>query len=206
MALLKALTWIKKDPNPTLICTDSMSLHQALDNTLWRSKDDGVNKIRQALREITCQIVLLWVPSHCGLEGNERADVLAEGGTKLSQKGIPVSEAIVKAKIKARKWQPTQKRPTETYKERRASRKEIEAEWPRRVRTAYARMRTGHSKRPKQYRYVIEQEDDAICKCGQVEETIEHILCNCEIMAERRAQHFEGAVSVDMLVTQPERC
>ena len=45
-----------------------------------------------------------------------------------------------------------------------------------------------------------------MCECGVDEETIEHILCNYEMTAARRAVHFEGAVTVDMLVTDLQRC
>ena len=45
-----------------------------------------------------------------------------------------------------------------------------------------------------------------MCECGMDEETIEHILCNCEMTAARRAVHFEGQVTVVMLITDPNRC
>ena len=66
-------------------------------------------------------------------------------------------------------------------------------------------MRTGHAKELRQYRYLIDKEDDPMCECG-MEETIEHILCNCEITVARRAVHFEGPVTVDMPVTDTQRC
>ena len=48
---------------------------------------------------------LLWVPSHCNIEGNDRADELAELGTKLNQTGVPVTDKIVKARIKGKNEQ-----------------------------------------------------------------------------------------------------
>ena len=40
VAHLKALTWINKDPKSALVYTDSMSLHQALNNKSWRCSDN----------------------------------------------------------------------------------------------------------------------------------------------------------------------
>ena len=65
-----------------------------------------MNRDRQKLREIESLVVLIWVPLHFGIKGNERADVLADEGTEISKENVPVSEAISKAGIKARKWQP----------------------------------------------------------------------------------------------------
>ena len=47
---------------------------------------------------------ILWVPSHYGVEGIEEADSLADKGTKLKQKDIPITHDIARAKIKKQKW------------------------------------------------------------------------------------------------------
>ena len=74
------------------------------------------------MRSIPTKFTLLWIPAHCGLEGNERVDVLADVGTRKSQLSKPVSHAIVKAKIKARKWMIQPENAREIYGERRAPR------------------------------------------------------------------------------------
>ena len=55
--------------------------------------------------------------------------------------------------------------------------------WPRNVRSLYARLRTGHAKELRDYRYKIDQEDDPFCDytgCGQeVAQTIQHVLVDC---------------------------
>jgi ribonuclease HI len=41
-------------------------------------------RTRKSLRylgELEYDITLMWIPSHVGIQGNERADVLAEGGS-----------------------------------------------------------------------------------------------------------------------------
>ena len=59
--------------------------------------------IKKMLAEIQSKFTILWIPSHCDIEGNERADELANRGRLKDQNEVPVTQAIVKAKIKARK-------------------------------------------------------------------------------------------------------
>ena len=90
--MLRALQWIKKDPpKDCTICTDSLSLHQSLAKNDWRDPDPWLKQIKNLIWELDCQIHVLWIPSHCGIRGNERADILAEGGTRLGQEETPVT-------------------------------------------------------------------------------------------------------------------
>ena len=91
-----------------------------------------------------------------------------------------MTHKIVKAKIKSTKWDITHERASATYGERRKPRFEIERAWPRNVQTLFARIRTGHAKELRYYRYLIETEEDPLCeRCGEDNETIEHVLCHC---------------------------
>ena len=48
--------------------------------------------------------------------------------------------------------------------------------------------------------------EDALCQeCG-AEETIEHVLCRCPALLEARTRHWNGEVTVAMMVTEPEVC
>ena len=47
---------------------------------------------------------------HYGVDGIEKADSLADKGTKLKQKDIPITHDIARAKIKKQKWQILHKR------------------------------------------------------------------------------------------------
>ena len=46
---------------------------------------------------------MLWVTWHYGVEGIEEADSLADKGTKLKQKDIPITHDIARAGIKRQK-------------------------------------------------------------------------------------------------------
>ena len=47
--------------------------------------------------------------SHYGVDGIEKADSLAEKGTKLKQKDIPITHDIERARIKKKMADPSQK-------------------------------------------------------------------------------------------------
>ena len=96
----RALDWIAENPGECAIITDSMSMWMALKTDDWKNKDYHLAEIKTKLADISSRITLLWVPSHCKIPGNDRADELANQGTKLSQQGVPVSCKILKARIR----------------------------------------------------------------------------------------------------------
>ncbi|GFY21721.1 probable RNA-directed DNA polymerase from transposon BS [Trichonephila clavipes] len=67
-----------------VILSDSTSALQALSN-YNENKCLRVQNCRELLGKIKEKIVFQWVPSHCGLWGNERADFLAKKGTGILQ-------------------------------------------------------------------------------------------------------------------------
>ena len=64
------------------------------------------------------KVTVHWIPSHCDIPGNDKADALAEEGTELNQDNTPVTHQIVKSRIKARKWSISHQRATDTYENR----------------------------------------------------------------------------------------
>ena len=138
VAMVHAASWIVEKETDhtnfsTLILTDSDSLVNSIGNNEWRIKDRWLLELKRTLAKTRSPITILWIPSHCGIDGNETADRLANAGTKKSQTNIPVTHAIVKAKIKGRTWQPTHPRAVNIYGSRRGPREDIESKWPRRV-------------------------------------------------------------------------
>ncbi|GFW88813.1 uncharacterized protein LOC103524116 [Trichonephila clavipes] len=67
-----------------VILSDSTSALQALSN-YNENNCLRVQNCRELLGKIKGKIVFQWVPSHCGLWGNERADFLAKKGTSILQ-------------------------------------------------------------------------------------------------------------------------
>ncbi|KAF0291989.1 Vacuolar protein-sorting-associated protein 25 [Amphibalanus amphitrite] len=98
VALAMALSWLlghpEEDPGgPVMLCTDSQSALSALRAGPAAQQSRLGATIWQALlmlAERGRRAQLQWVPSHCGLEGNERADILAKEAAQLPQESAPL--------------------------------------------------------------------------------------------------------------------
>ncbi|GFS57380.1 hypothetical protein NPIL_110861, partial [Nephila pilipes] len=76
----------------------SVSALQALSSD---QKSLRVQRCRVLLKEFKGKVSFQWVPSHCGLRGNETADFLAKEGTAILQKScrhLPLHSAKLKIK------------------------------------------------------------------------------------------------------------
>ena len=185
VAMLQAVRWIEEAmPLSCLICTDSMSLVDAIDKNNWKDPDECLKQIKTTISRLTTHITLLWIPSHCGIPGNDEADELAKQGSDMPQDNVGVSHKSVKAKILARKWEIKHPRAKEMYGERRGPKMEVEKVWPRSVRSLYGRLRTEHSMDLAYYRYKLDKEEDPYCTaCGEEYETTRHLLCSCPALS-----------------------
>ena len=213
VAFLEAIRWIKANldtqlqASRVLVCSDSMSLAQALDRNNWKDSDHWTKEIKEELHGMTTEVTLLWIPSHCDIEGNEKADELARVGTEMSQEGVVVTHKIIKAKIRNKKWEVTHDRAKALYKERRSPKYDVEKHWPHGVRRLFARLRTDHDTELRWYQEMIGEEEENECEegCG-VTEDIEHILCECVSTLEARTRYWEGTMTINMMVSHPEVC
>ena len=157
--------------------------------------------------ELEADVTLLWIPSHCGIQGNDKADELAKLGTTLDQTGVPVSRKIVKAKIKSRTWQITHPRAQSIFGNRRSPKLEVERKWSRRVRCLYSRLRSGHANELKEYRHrILQKEDDPNCETCGVPEDTEHVLCHCACTEEARVRNWNEEMNMRMMVDEPDVC
>ena len=81
MAILLALKHINRRCNNALIISDSISALQSLKNSKDSSNEKLVNEIKRKLKKAylkDIKVKFIWVPSHVGIPGNERADTLAK--------------------------------------------------------------------------------------------------------------------------------
>ena len=102
VALQAALSYLRDNPahedDPIVVCTDSQSALAALrEGPAAQSSPLGIG-IWSALRELSAggrRIYLQWIPSHCGLSGNERADGIAKEASALDQTNAPIDAQTV---------------------------------------------------------------------------------------------------------------
>ena len=93
----------KANQNIALI-TDSLSCLQTLRNPVTKTKTklECIANLNQLAHNNN--VTLMWVPSHCGVDGNERADLLANIGAALETMGpMPgpfIAECVIKRESK----------------------------------------------------------------------------------------------------------
>ena len=82
-----------------VVCTDSQSALASLrEDPSAQSAPLGAESIWRALRSLSAggrQIHLQWIPSHCGIPGNERADAIAREASDLQQADTAVDVRTV---------------------------------------------------------------------------------------------------------------
>ena len=88
-----------------LFFSDSLSVLQKLEEQNYTT-----NAIRNLAIEISSfietfqiDLYLQWIPSHCGIPGNEIADTLAKKGASMLQPDRGVSQSTVKKILKSNK-------------------------------------------------------------------------------------------------------
>ena len=210
VAMLEAIDWMQQQNNNELeyaIYTDSLSLTTALKMNNWKDEHEWLRRIKKRLDENTAKLTICWIPSHVNTYGNEKADALADRGTKEDQSCAPVTFRIVKAKVKNKKWTINHPRAMETFRDKRKP-MEVERKWPANVKRLFTRLRSGHAKELRSYRKRIGMDSEATCiYCdADAPETIEHVLCSCEQLEERRRRNWEGNFEISMMATHPELC
>ena len=148
--------------------------------------------LRDTLQQLCNQrrVVLQWIPAHCGIPGNEKADSLARAGSDLPQPQVNLSyqEAKTLLKHQARsKWQ----QKNGGYNPRTDAIRLLD----RQSASVIYRLRTGHCGLRAHLRR-LHLADFALCACRQSDQTPAHILQDCTLFTVQRNQTWpEGQTS-----------
>ena len=108
-ALLSAVQTLNQEgrlPTNTVVLTDCRSIQQSLQSPGGEHIFSNSRQELSLLKNKT-PVILQWIPSHCGVEGNEEADRLSKMGSKLEQFARPMSYSEAKTILRnnfRREW------------------------------------------------------------------------------------------------------
>ena len=138
----------------------------------------------------TESLVLQWIPAHCRIEGNERADRLAKEGSVLEQIEIDLTYREVKSIIKTslnnkkKESHPEYNKQDEVYC------------LNRRGQTTIFRLRTGHNRLKYHIHKIFKVGKTDLCSWGQAAETAQHVLQDCRLYSNVRQSIWRERVDM----------
>ncbi|RUS71960.1 hypothetical protein EGW08_020273 [Elysia chlorotica] len=157
-----------------VLLSDSRSVLEKLEDLKGEERQYLAKCLGNVIRN-TESLVLQWIPAHCRIEGNERADRLAKEGSVLEQIEIDPTYREVKSIIKTslnKKWKkshPEYNKQDGVYC------------LSRRGQTTIFRLRTGHNRLKHHIHKIFKVGETDLCLCGQAAETAQHVLQDCSI-------------------------
>ena len=182
MALLSAVQFFSKSSNPPpkiVFFTDCKSVLESLLNDHGEHEEiQAINAALHALSEKS-SAVLQWIPSHCGIAGNEKADALAKAASQRDQSAHPVTYREAKSIIKngfGARWKKNMKLEPG---------KDAIHLLERDGQTRLFRLRTGHC-RLLSHLYKLKISHTNECPCGTGIQDAEHVLQDCPTHVEER--------------------
>ena len=147
------------------------------------------------------RVRFVWVAGHCGLIGNEWADVAAKEASEMEQRGVGcMVKSVIRAGCRAREQQEWKHdRCRDVYGE--GMDRDAEREWSREETVSMARFRSGHSLELAGYRKRIGVSEEGACRrCGEGDEDLEHVW-GC-VAGERKRWEL-GLISMSDLCCRP---
>uniref|UniRef100_A0A3P9LEU6 Reverse transcriptase domain-containing protein n=1 Tax=Oryzias latipes TaxID=8090 RepID=A0A3P9LEU6_ORYLA len=198
LAISYSLHWLEQNRiGDGIICSDSLSALISLKSYYSESRSDILYEIYESLirlANLKINIRFMWVPAHRGVEGNEMADFLAKRALKRGiEIEIPLGRTEFRAIIRRRimeEWQ------TQWERERKGRhlfsiQDKVGRGMNVRVNTRdsciISRLRMGHTGLNNTL-HLIGKHPTGLCECGKGEESVEHVLCQCELYREERRQ------------------
>ena len=179
-----------------VICTDSLSCLMAL-KTL-DTPDPRILKLKMKIHEISLKnksIVLAWIPSHVGIDGNDMADELAkEALDSETTNNIKLPYTDYKPKIKqlvTSQWQNSWSEQTENklYEIQPKLQPNTRTQLKRKDSVIYTRLKIGHTSLT--HKYILTQNDKPFCVGCNTDLTIKHILTNCTEFNTERKKYYK---------------
>ena len=200
-AIVKALEWIKilnEEPKPVVILTDSKVSLQLIKHRRPKNYEFGINSIQEHIRELYgagWHLILQYIPSHCGVQGNHLADTLANLAHNFREiLDYPLERKEIELLVeKAAKRQWDLRWQVDRRECELGSRKLLLKDWKwtrlksRALDVAITRLRVGCC-RLRSYMHSMRLADSPNClKCPlNTEETVTHFLIECPSLNAQR--------------------
>lgn len=186
------------------ICVDSQAALQALNSNLFESKLVltcfwELNKLAHEN-----EVFLVWVPAHCGIQGNEEVDALAKLGSDINLTGplpsLPLAKSWARQTINDwtrkkvdQRWANLQScRQTKDFLRKSLPLGTVSMirNLPRGVLRYLTGVLTGHFTFKKHLNRIGLSEETLCPRCEEDEDTAFHLLCNCPVLALRRKKYL----------------
>ena len=179
-----------------IIYSDTISVLQSLkytklENSLIVKIFNKLNSLIQSKKVIFC-----WIPSHIGIQGNDKADSLAKAAISMTpDKNIKTPYTDLKPKIKqivTKKWQQLwDENPRNKLFQIRPILKEkkLDPNNTRREETTLTRLRIGHTRLT--HSFILKEEPLPKCQCGN-QYSIKHILIECTKLNHTRKKFYKS--------------
>lgn len=207
LAIINAIHIALDKQLKTAVCTDSLSVVQAILNPLSR-RWETVNRIRDVLIKHSDTLKILWIPGHTNIKGNDNADEAAKFACKAAiiMESIPEKIDIqnyIKHYIHEKKILSWSEYYHPHYKElnmdclapqypTNVSRQQIQT---------FCRLRMGHTYATHSYRIRKETTPPPCSECG-LTISIKHILLECTQYQNARSAIF-GTINPITLLKDP---
>ena len=180
---------LEETPPKVVFLTDSLSALQAL----TVPAEQLVEELKKSLKDLSqkASTVLQWIPAHCGIAGNEKADGLAKDAGRQGQLETSLSFRETKTLIKQR-WKTAFKERNGGYMPNQDPIHRLH----RAEQTAIFRLRTGHCGF-KAHLKRIGVAESALCDCGVADQTVEHVLNTCPNLTLLRNQIWPEGTTLE---------
>lgn len=213
LALREALRWLgrrKGEWRKARVVSDSKSSLESVSRYQWSTNNVWLKEIFLEMADMAEEgrlLVFTWVPSHCGLPGNDLADEAAGRASGNPQESTPwlfdTAKAVIRRAGGTRVFQ--HERVREVYGASGGVRHKAEASWGRGDGTSFRRLRTGHSLELRAHEKRLGATEVGECRrCGLEEEDLRHVIENCPAGEMKRRELGIGGLGD--LCTKSEAC